>query len=150
MQTFWNAGEQDATTGLDILGIRQYDQAMEQRLVAGITTISFRARYLSLLPWVLDEFWSRETRDGATTFDRDRFTAATRRLEFIVLACSRAYVDRKQMGPGVLGGNLHDKAMLDLQGGASLEIPDDRGGAILGTYAAPCRSFGLLQFGDDS
>jgi hypothetical protein len=149
MLAFWNSGEQKSTTGLDILGIRQQDQFLEQQWVAGITTISFRARYLSLLPWVIAEFWRRETGTGSATFDRNRFVAATRRLEFIVLACSHATRTGKNIGPGVLGADLHAADIGSLLAGQAVEIPADRGGATYGTYANTCRSFGLLQNGDE-
>lgn len=149
MQAFWNSGAHESTLGLDILGIRQLDQFMEQQWVAGITTISYRARYLSLLPWVLAEFWRRETANGATTFDRARFTAATRRLEFIVLVCSDAAREGRPLGPGVLGADLHAGDMQRLRAGGTVTIPSDRGGATYGTYATTCRSFGLLQSGDE-
>lgn len=148
MEHFWNTGEHESTPGLDILGIRQHDQFLEQQLVAGITTISFRARYLSLLPWVLAEFWRRETAGGAASFDNVRFTHATRRLEFVVLACSQATKEGKSIGPGVLGADLHRDGIASLMGGATVDIPNTSGGATYGTYVNTCRSFGLLRNGD--
>ena len=41
----WGDDLLDTTQGLDILGVRGVDQAVELALVNGITTISQRARY---------------------------------------------------------------------------------------------------------
>ncbi len=51
----WGDDLLDTTQGLDILGVRGIDQAVELGLVNGITTISQRARYFSILPWALGE-----------------------------------------------------------------------------------------------
>lgn len=54
---FWSEDVLDDTQGLDILGIRALDQGLEANLVNGITTISARGRYFSILPWAIKQFY---------------------------------------------------------------------------------------------
>ena len=151
VQAFWNSGERDKIKGLDILGLRQIDQAIERQWVSGITTISFRARYLSLLPWAIAEHYSGQLRHGSGTAQHDEQGLASmlRRLEFVVLAASLHDAKPGERGDtfGVLGSDLFAASIAELEATGAVVVPADRGGASLGTYVMPCRSFGLLDTG---
>ena len=88
---FWNAGEKEVIRGLDILGFRKIDQDMERKWVSGITTISQRARYLSLLPWLLMEYYKLCGFDTSNTRppDEAEFRQMQRRLELVIIAATQ-------------------------------------------------------------
>lgn len=148
METFWNPGESNRSMGLDILGARRIDQNHELDWVAGTTTISIRARYLSMLPWILSQYYERELSagDGIDTYDPEHFRKILIRFEFIILAASKLGAEWGESGEtyGVLGSDLHVQPINILLSGKEVEVPEDKGGASFGTYAMPCRRFGIL------
>jgi len=134
---------------LDILALRQLDQRIEQEWVANITTISIRARYLSLLPWLFSEFYSihLNTEGGRAAFDEEEFRQAAARLELIVLASSKLGKRWGESGItfGSLGSVLYYEELNHLMQSGNLDLElGTKGGQILSTYAMPCRGFGLL------
>jgi hypothetical protein len=149
MQVFWNNGERENIKGIDIMGMRQLDQKIEQQWVSNITTISIRARYLSLLPWLLTEFYRSQLIlfDGKADFDEKAFKQASSRMEFIVLAASSLGKKSGESGntTGVLGKNLFEEELADFLRIGSISLDFEKGGSTYGTYAMPCRGFGLLS-----
>ena len=150
MEPFWNSGEREKIQGLDVLGVRRVDQEIERAWVAGITTISFRARYLSLLTWAVGEFYERQlagTADHAV-FDTARLSAMLGRLEFVVLAATHLGETWGESGTtfGILGKDVHEAELGRVAAGAVVEAPPRTLG-LYGTYVMPCRSFGLLDTG---
>ena len=146
LKIFWGNDLLDTTQGLDILGIRGFDQSIEIGMVNGITTISQRVRYLSILTWALGEVLIQKSTTGAKWEEVEKFL---RRVEFLVLAATR--LDKEINGAdavGTLGTNLLQEDINALLNGADVSIPDDKGGAILGTYLGPCRATGLLVDGE--
>ena len=98
MTFFWGDDLIDSTPGLDILGIRGVDQAVEMSLVNGLTTISQRGRYLSILPWALAEFLTTHASAG---FDWERLISFLRRVEFVTLLAT--YLDNQKSGADASG-----------------------------------------------
>jgi len=149
-EIFWNSGEREKIEGLDILGVRQHDQNLEQRWVAGITTISYRARYLSLLPWAVAGYYENSLASGSSAkYDPDAITALLSRLEFVVLACTRIGSEQGEEGPTtyLLGADKFRNELAQLVENGKVKAPAKGGGATYGTYIMPCRSFGLLDTG---
>ena len=107
---------------------------------------------MTLLPWVLGELRQAGLSDGAHAegYTADQLLQVLRRMEFVVLAASR-YGATEDAGPltGILGTDLFAAELNVLQTAGKVAVPNDRGGASLGTYAVPCSSFGLLILADE-
>jgi hypothetical protein len=152
MQIFWNAGEKSIIKGLDIMGLRQLDQSIERDWVAGITTISFRARYMSLLPWIFAEYYQNKLIDvNEAELDWDEIYKMLARLEFVVLAATSLGKAWGESGNtfGMIGPNTHADSLFTLNTKGKIKIPFDKQGGALGTYIMPCRTFGLLNTRSD-
>ena len=136
------------------MGLRQLDQNLERNWVAGITTISNRARYLSLFTWVIGAFYNQKfSSDKADiTLDWGELNSVIARLEFVCLAATNAAESWKEFGPttGMIGLNIHAENLEKFQHDRKIKIPEDGQSAIYGTYIEPCRRFGLLQTTSDS
>ena len=144
MDVAWGDGLGEETQGLDIVGVRGLDQSLEAALVNGITTVSLRGRYLTLLPWAIGEFFAAEIAANATQFAEARFKGFLARVEFLALACTT--LDDGSGDPGgVLGRVIYQTEMVALAAGETVTFPIDRPGGMLGTYFGPCRALGLVR-----
>ena len=146
MEIFWGNPLTIEIKGLDILGVRGIDQAIEEKLVNGITTISLRARYYSILTWAIGSFLQAGiTPTGIGTFTDSAFRAFLRRVEFLCLACTA--LDDLNSGRlnGVLGRDLFDAELKELWANEVVEFPDNARTAMFLTYYGPCRAVGLLK-----
>lgn len=147
MDVAWGDGLGDETQGLDIVGVRGLDQSLEAALVNGITTVSLRGRYFTLLPWAIGEYFAAEVAASATAFDEARFKAFLARVEFLALACTSVDDGGGDAG-GALGRVLFQPEMAALLIGQDVAFPIGRRGGMLGTYFGPCRALGLLRAAD--
>jgi len=144
---FWNSGEKEVINGLDILGYRKVDQDTEKAWVSGITTISQRARYMSLLPWLLMEYYRACGIDSGSARQPDwnEFHDIERRLELVVLTSTR--ITDETLGRktgGLLGSDLYAEEATLLGSGSAVSLDLRRGGATFGTYVVPCRTIGMI------
>lgn len=144
MDLFWNAGARDTIQGVDLLGLRHVDQDLERVRVAGVTTLSGRARYLSLLSWTTAEHYHRALRAGGgnSTFDWQAYGKVIGRLEFITLAATML----GGANDSAVLGKINLRAKLDqLRDGQAVAPGDEQAFPLLGAYLGPCRGFGLLH-----
>jgi len=157
MNSFWNKGEKDIIQGLDVLGLRSIDQHIETQLLASITTISIRARYLSLIPWIVGEFFN--SHQDEINLDSDIFRQLLMqvfdRLELVLILATNYEKDRdsKVLATGIIGAEVHKEIIDEFneQGEIDIIILKDKSrgenytNPTYGTYYNPCRGFGLLE-----
>ena len=130
------------------MGIRGVDQAVEIALVNGITTISQRARYFTILTWAIGDYLVDRVSKG---FEWNSFMLYLQKVEFLTLAASRLDSEINDTDAiGALGANRHHERLTNLNNGESVTFPEDTWSAMLGTYLAPCRAIGLLLDGDET
>ncbi len=156
MNSFWNKGEKDIIQGLDVLGLRSIDQHIETQLLASITTISIRARYLSLIPWIVGEFFA--SHKGETNLDSDLFRQLLMqvfdRLELVLILATNHEKERdsKVLATGIIGAEVHKEITDEFNEKGEIDIiilKDKSTGnnytnPTYVTYYNPCRGFGLL------
>ena len=122
--TFWNHGEKKVIKGLDILGFRQVDQSVGKEWVGDITTISERGRHLSLVPWVIGEYYSKKglgSGNDITEPDYEELLGYLRRLELVMLACTR-YTDNQKgiKTGGLIGPEIYEDEIDALELGKTI------------------------------
>ena len=156
MNSFWNKGEKDIIQGLDVLGLRSIDQHIETQLLASITTISIRARYLSLIPWAVGEFFN--SHKDEVNLDSDTFRQLLMqvfdRLELVLILATNyeKSLDSKVLATGIIGAEVHKEITDEFneKGEIDITILKDKStgnnytNPTYGTYYNPCRGFGLL------
>ena len=149
MDLAWGDGFGEETQGLDIVGVRSRDQRLEVALVNGITTISARGRYLTILPWTIGEYFSKEHDAAPHEFDEAGLQTFMARVEFLTLACTSLDEAAGDAG-AALGTDVFFNEMRELKNDRPVAFPEHRSGSMFGTYFGPSRAIGLLRSGDAS
>lgn len=145
---FWNSDILDDTQGLDILGVRAIDQGIEANLVNGVTTVSARGRYFSILPWAIEQFYKMTLAAGGSFVQHELNNFLTR-VEFLIIAASQADTDNK-VGGSILGSDVFAEQMNALKNGQSVPLPSSKNSRILNIYYNPCKSIGLMVDGNST
>lgn len=147
MDVAWGDRLDEGSQGQDILGLRGLDQSLEAALVNGITTVSQRGRYLTILPWAMAEFFDGEPRGAAVEFDTDRFRRFLFKVQFLTLACT-VLDDIDGDGGAVLGIEKFGNEIAALRRGDAVPIPEEHANTMLLTYFGPCRALGMVANGE--
>ncbi len=143
MDVAWGSRLSGETKGLDILGIRALDQNIEASLTNGITTISIRARYISILAWAIGRYFVDESAGGLVQHDKEARAIYFNRVRFMVLAAT--YVDQGPSEVGVMGSDSYGAEAEALRAGSSVRLPDTGNMALLNTYFGPASALGLVE-----
>jgi hypothetical protein len=147
MDVAWGDALDDGSAGQDILGIRGLDQSLEAALVNGLTTVSQRGRYLTILPWAVGEYFAAERDAGRGEYDKAQFQRFLFRVEFLTLAAS-VLVEKDGDAVAALGARNFGVQMAAIKAGEPTPIPTDRIGGMLNTYFGPCQQLGIIRFGE--
>jgi hypothetical protein len=142
---FWNDDIILDTQGLDILGIRGLDQGIEANLVNGITTVSARGRYFSILAWAIKQFYVM-TLEAKTPFEISNLGAFLTRVEFLVIAACQ-FDPSRNAGGAILGSDVFSQEIKQIKAGYGVPLPYSRWSRILNIYYSPCKAIGLLDDG---
>ena len=66
----WVSFDADETEGLDLLGLRAPVQAIGNELFNGVTTVTPKLRYLSLISWIIWRYSQARLPDAWTPFEQ--------------------------------------------------------------------------------
>jgi hypothetical protein len=140
---FWNKDILEDTQGLDILGVRALDQGIESNLVNGVTTVSARGRYFSILPWAIGQYYQM----AGGVFRATELNTFLTRVEFLIIAASAVDTAHK-VGGAILGSDVYADDMKAIRAGGAAPLPvASNNSRILNIYYNPCKSIGLLDDG---
>ncbi|WLB53900.1 hypothetical protein [Bradyrhizobium japonicum] len=143
MNVAWGSRLSSETKGLDVLGIRALDQNIEASLTNGITTISIRARYISILAWAIGQYFVDESAGGQVHHDKDGRAVYLNRVRFMVLAAT--FVDQGASRIGAMGSDYYVAEMAALVAGNTVRLPETGSLAMLNTYFGPSSALGLVE-----
>lgn len=143
MNVAWGSRLSNETKGLDVLGIRALDQNIEASLTNGITTISIRARYISILAWAIGRYFVDESAGGRVRHDKDALAVYLNRVRFMILAAT--FIDQGAPRTGAMGSDYYVAEMEALVAGNPVRLPETGNLAILNTYFGPASALGLVE-----
>ena len=121
MNVAWGSRLSGETKGLDVMGIRALDQNIEASLTNGITTISIRARYISILAWAIGQYFVNESAGGRVRHNKEARAVYLNRVRFLVLAAT--FLDDGTSRKGAMGSDYFADEMAALVAGITFGCP---------------------------